>query len=51
MSTKALVPVEDLRMSFEGPDPEYLDGELVERNLGGKPHSCDLTIQKSDVFE
>ena len=40
MSAKALVPVEEyLRMSFEGPDPEYLDGELVERSLGGKPHS------------
>ena len=40
MSTKALVPVEEyLRMSFEGPDPEYLDGELVERNLGGEKHS------------
>jgi Uma2 family endonuclease len=26
-------------MSFEGPDPEYLDGELVERNLGGEKHS------------
>jgi len=40
MSTKALVPVEEyLRMSFEGPDPEYLDGELVERNLGGNSHS------------
>jgi hypothetical protein len=40
MSTKALLPVEEyLRMSFEGPDPEYLDGELVERNLGGNSHS------------
>jgi len=40
MSTKALVPVEEYpRMSFEGPDPEYLDGELVERNLGGNSHS------------
>jgi Uma2 family endonuclease len=40
MSTKALVPVEEyLRMSFEGPEPEYLDGELVERNLGGDKHS------------
>ena len=26
-------------MSFEGPDPEYLDGELLERNLGDDPHS------------
>jgi len=33
------VPVEEyLRMSFDGPDPEYLDGELRERNLGGKAH-------------
>ncbi|MBZ5595012.1 MAG: Uma2 family endonuclease [Acidobacteriia bacterium] len=40
MSTRALVPVEEyLRMSFDGPDPEYLDGELVERNLGGDSHS------------
>ncbi len=40
MSTKALVPVEEyLRMSFEGPDPEYLEGELVGRNLRGNSHS------------
>jgi len=40
MSTRALVPIEEyLRMSFEGPDPEYLDGELVERNFGGDSHS------------
>jgi len=40
MSAKALMPVEEyLRMSFEGPDPEYLDGELVKRNLGGNSHS------------
>ena len=41
MSTKALAPVEEyLRMSFEGPDPEYLDGELLERNLGDDSHSA-----------
>jgi Uma2 family endonuclease len=40
MSTRALAPVEEyMRMSFEGPDPEYLDGELVERNLGDDSHS------------
>ena len=40
MSTRALVPVEEyLRMSFPGPDPEYLDGELVERHLGDDSHS------------
>ncbi|SRR5579871_258912 len=39
MSTRALVPVEEyLRMSFEGSGPEYLDGELVERSVGGKSH-------------
>jgi Uma2 family endonuclease len=44
MSTRALVPVEEyLRMSFEGPEPEYLDGELVERNLGGEKHSSTQT--------
>ncbi len=26
-------------MSFDGPDCEYLDGEIVERNLGERPHS------------
>lgn len=26
-------------MSFDGPDVEYVDGELVERNRGEKPHS------------
>lgn len=26
-------------MKFEGPEPEYLDGELWERHLGGIPHS------------
>src|SRR5712692_4658268 len=41
MSTRALVPVEEyLRMSFEGPEPEYLDGELLERNLGDDSHSA-----------
>lgn len=40
MSTRALVPVEEyLRMSFDGPDPEYLDGQFLERHLGGDPHS------------
>jgi Uma2 family endonuclease len=41
MATKPLVPVEDyLRWkSIDSPDPDYVDGELVERHLGGKPHS------------
>ena len=32
MSTKVLMSVEEyLRPSFEGPDCEYLDGEILER--------------------
>jgi Uma2 family endonuclease len=43
MSAKVLTKVpmgveEYLRTSFEGPDCEYLDGEIVERNMGGLPH-------------
>jgi len=40
MSTKVLMDVEEyLRTSFEGPDCEYLDGEVVERNMGEIPHA------------
>jgi Uma2 family endonuclease len=39
MSTKVLMDVEEyLRTSFDGPDCEYLDGEVVERNMGEIPH-------------
>ena len=39
MATKTLVPVEEyLRMSFDGAEPEYLDGEIVERHLPSIPH-------------
>jgi Uma2 family endonuclease len=30
---------EYLRTSFEGADCEYLDGEIIERNMGELPHS------------
>src|ERR1700676_2469173 len=40
MATKTLVPVEEyLKMSFDGPWPEYLDGEILERHLGSFEHS------------
>jgi Uma2 family endonuclease len=40
MATSTQLPVEEyLRMSFEGPDREYLAGEVVERTVGGKRHS------------
>ncbi len=39
MSTRVLMNVEEyLRTSFDGPDCEYLDGEIVERNMGELPH-------------
>lgn len=40
MATKAVVSVEEyLGMGFDGPDREYVDGGIVERNGGEKPHS------------
>lgn len=40
MATTPQIPVEEyLRMQFDGTEMEYVDGELVERRLGGKPHS------------
>lgn len=39
MSTKVLMNVEEyLRTSFDGADCEFLDGEVVERNMGELPH-------------
>jgi len=43
MATKSLISVEEyLHTSFEGCDCEYLDGEIVERNMGELEHG---TIQ------
>jgi Uma2 family endonuclease len=40
MSTKVQMDVEEyLRTSFDGSDCEYLDGEIVERNMGEIPHA------------
>jgi Uma2 family endonuclease len=48
MSTKILMDVEEyLRTSFEGSDCEYLDGEIVERNMGELPHGdVQLTLAR-----
>ena len=44
MATKILMDVEEyLRTSFEGADCEFLDGEVVERNMGELPHSTVQT--------
>lgn len=40
MASETLIPVEEyLRMHSDGPEPDYLDGQIVERHLGSKPHS------------
>jgi len=34
------VTVEEyLSTAFDGPDREYAEGEVIERNMGGRPHS------------
>jgi Uma2 family endonuclease len=39
MSAKVLMDVDEyLRTSFDGSDCEYLDGEVIERNMGELPH-------------
>ena len=39
MSMKTMMTVEEyLRTTFDGADCEYLDGEVVERNMGELPH-------------
>ncbi len=40
MGAATLVTVEDYLSTSYSPDREYLDGRIVERNLGGKTHSA-----------
>jgi len=50
MASKTLVPVEEyLKMSFDGPEPDYVDGELKERYLGSIPH-FEATERLIDLF-
>ena len=40
MEAKTQISVEEyLETSFDGPDCDYVDGEIVERNVGENPHS------------
>jgi Uma2 family endonuclease len=39
METATLVPVEEYLRTHYDPDCEYVDGRIVERNLGEIPHS------------
>src|SRR4051812_583767 len=45
MGTKTLMSVEEyLHTTFDGADREYLDGEVVERNMGNKSHGRIQTL-------
>lgn len=40
MDTRVLLtPEEYLRAQFDGPDRDYVDGEVIERNMGELPHA------------
>jgi Uma2 family endonuclease len=39
MATRALIPVEVYLTSVYRPDCDYVDGEVLERNFGGRKHS------------
>lgn len=50
MASKTLISAEEyLKMSFDGPEPDYVDGELKERHLGSIPHS-ETTERLLDLF-
>jgi Uma2 family endonuclease len=50
MATKAVFTAEQyLQTSFDGPDREFVDGEVVERNVGEKPHSKAL-VRLVEIF-
>ena len=51
MVTKTLMAQEEyLRTSFEGPEPDYVDGELVERTMPNFLHGR-TQIRLSDAFK
>jgi Uma2 family endonuclease len=47
MKTEALVPVEEYLRTTYHPDCDYVDGEILERNLGERDHS---EIQRELIF-
>src|SRR5260370_2382098 len=39
MASKTLIPVEeDVALNLDRPEPDYVDGEIIERHLGATPH-------------
>src|SRR5580698_3860854 len=49
MKTAALVPVEEYLRTMYDPDCDYVDGEVLERNLGELDHS-DLQTEIAHYF-
>jgi len=50
MATKAIFTAEQyLQTSFDGPDREFVQGEVVERNVGEKPHS-EAQVRLVEIF-
>jgi Uma2 family endonuclease len=47
VKTEALVPVEEYLRTTYDPDCDYVDGEVLERNLGERDHS---TLQREFIF-
>ena len=43
-TTAVLVPVEQYLRTVYRPDCDYIDGEVVERNMGETPHGCLQTF-------
>jgi Uma2 family endonuclease len=39
MATAALIPVSEYLATTDRPDCDYVDGEVIERTMGEKPHS------------
>jgi hypothetical protein len=51
MGTATLVPIEEyLSTSYEDGDREYVDGEVLERNLGEFDHSDYLDFGVTNVW-
>ena len=51
MATKTLIPVEEyLRTGFEGPEPDFVEGELVERSAPNYFHSR-TQVRLNDAFK
>jgi Uma2 family endonuclease len=58
MATTTSVPVEEYLRTTYHPDMEYVDGELVERNVGEHKHSrlqvllagCFLSLERTHTF-